>query len=192
MNYEFARSLIVWTGWPVLVIGSLWTLNQAVVFYQAVHKSAYGKLVLLTATGWLITMYCLGIVSTWFLYADPYAAVWVVMPVFLVWAITMVIIVSIMLRWNKMAIALNDLYLRLEHLVEDRTAELESARKKVLNLNLVLEERVLRMTRELEAQFREAQKTNQLLADRDLKMKRLKDEIDTLRGTAGSSSKEQG
>lgn len=131
MELSTIRILIIATGWPILVIGSIFLLGKTWIFYREVKGSLFGRLVVPTILGWLLTMYSLAIVATFYILSDV-EATRVVLPVFIMWFITMVIITVITLRWNKEAAKLHKFYTDLEVQVDERTIELKKAHKKEL------------------------------------------------------------
>lgn len=128
MTPEFLRTLILATGWPVLVMGSIFILVKTSKFYVAVKESPFGKLVLSSIAGWLVTMYSLGIVSTFYMFSSL-ESVRIVFPIFLIWFVTFVIIVTVTIRWSKEVVTLHAFYTGLEEEVRRRTHELEKAHK---------------------------------------------------------------
>lgn len=180
MTPEFIRSVILAIGWPGLVIGSAWTLSEAYDFYRAIKRSVYGKLVLLTVTGWLLTMYGLGVVSTSYLYVDVQSAVWIVTPVFVAWGVCMIIVAAVVRRWNRDAVSLNDLYLHLEDLVRERTAALEGERTRSLNLNLLLEERTRKQAAEIEEKINELARGRREQEAREKELQEMKRKLDAI------------
>lgn len=125
------RILILAIGWPVLTIGSVFLLGKTWIFYREVRGSLFGRLVVPSILGWLLTMYSLAIVATFYMLSDVQATR-IVLPIFVVWFITMITITIITLRWNKEAAKLHEFYTDLEVQVEDRTVELKKAHKKEL------------------------------------------------------------
>jgi len=126
MSLETLRMFILGFGWLVLLLGSVFILARSIQFYRKVKESPFGKLVLASVAGWLITMYSLGIVSTSYMYRDV-AAVRVVFPIFLAWFATFLIIILITFRWSKQAATLQAFYVGLEEEVRQRTQELKQA-----------------------------------------------------------------
>ncbi|OGC25342.1 hypothetical protein A2291_02940 [candidate division WOR-1 bacterium RIFOXYB2_FULL_42_35] len=114
MNLETIRNLILLTGWPVLIIGSIFLTYKAFQFYNSVNRVVFGKLVMIMTGGWLLTMYSLGIVATVAMYANIQSGVYVVLPIFIVWATTMVILTVIDLSWQKEAVTINEFYQDIE------------------------------------------------------------------------------
>ncbi|MFH2033506.1 MAG: PAS domain-containing sensor histidine kinase [Candidatus Margulisiibacteriota bacterium] len=114
MNLELLRTIILSTGWPVLVAGTIFLLYKAIKFNQDVNKVVFGKMVVIMTAGWLFTMYCLGAASTAAMMLDVKTGVYVVFPIFAAWAMTMVIITIITLRWSKEAVTINEFYQDVE------------------------------------------------------------------------------
>ncbi|MFH1726840.1 MAG: PAS domain-containing sensor histidine kinase [Pseudomonadota bacterium] len=114
MNLEFLRSFILVTGWPVLMAGSLFLLYKTYRFYQTVNKVVFGKLVLIMISGWLFTMYCLGVVATLAMYQNLETGVMIVLPIFIGWAITMAAIITITIKWSAEAATINKFYQNIE------------------------------------------------------------------------------
>lgn len=121
---ELIRSLILFIGWPILISGSAFLYYRTYQFYNAVQRNVWGKLVLTMVTGWLLTMYSLGIVSTIFLYVSLQVGTQVVLPIFTLWFITMILIVRIVLRWNREAVEVNKFNMKLQSMVDERTQDL--------------------------------------------------------------------
>lgn len=119
------RNFILSAGWPVLIIGSIYIVAISVRFWRRLEKGVVGRLVLVMVIGWLLTMYSLGITATAYMFTDIENGVSVVLPVFVVWFITMVVIMWSVIRWSKEAATLNAFYRGLEELIKKRTAELE-------------------------------------------------------------------
>ncbi len=118
---DIIRYTILLVGWPMLIAGTLFLYHHSYRFYIDVKKNVWGKLVLAMVTGWLLTMYSLGIVSTIFLFVSPVIGERIVLPIFLVWFVTMILIIRIVLRWNDEAVEFNS---KLEALVDERTNDL--------------------------------------------------------------------
>lgn len=119
-------------------------LRGAVQFHRRVRRSVFGRLVLLMVVGWLVSMYSLGITATAYMMRDPSTGVPIVLPIFLVWGVTMGGITYAVWKWSREAVILNALYTDLEILVEQRThalaeslereRQLEQARTQLLSL----------------------------------------------------------
>lgn len=122
---EPIRDFILLVGWPILILGSIYIVGISVRFWKNLQKGVVGRLVLGMVIGWLITMYSLGITATGYMLTDIEHGVPVVLPIFIVWFITMVVIVWSVIRWSREAETLNAFYRGLEELVKKRTGELE-------------------------------------------------------------------
>lgn len=129
MELSTLRIIILVLGWPVLSIGSVFLLGKTWFFYREVKGSLFGRLVVPSILGWIITMYSLAIVATFYLISDLQATL-IIFPIFVIWFITMIIITIVTLRWNKEATKLHEFYNNLEIQVEERTQELKKAHKK--------------------------------------------------------------
>lgn len=131
VSQDTLRTFIIGFGWPVLIFTSIYILVKSWLFYQKVKESPFGKLVLASSAGWLITMYSLGIVSTFYLFRDV-SAVRIIFPVFLAWFTTIVIILHVTIRWSKEATTLHGVYTNMEAEIKRRTADLENSHKREL------------------------------------------------------------
>ncbi|MBU1867569.1 MAG: PAS domain S-box protein [Candidatus Margulisbacteria bacterium] len=114
MTIELLRFLILAFGWPSLISGSLYFLFSSYRFNRNVHGAIFGKLVLIMTFGWLLTMYCLGIVATLAMFLDVRIGVQYVFPVFVVWAASMLMIYASIRRWTKEAATINEFYQDIE------------------------------------------------------------------------------
>ncbi|MFA6170711.1 MAG: PAS domain-containing sensor histidine kinase [Candidatus Margulisiibacteriota bacterium] len=114
MTIEIMRLIILAIGWPCLIVGSLYFLFSSYQFYLNVHKSIFGKLELLMTFGWLLTMYCLGIIATLAMYLDVRIGVEYVFPIFMVWAASMLMIYASIRQWTKEAATINEFYQDIE------------------------------------------------------------------------------
>ena len=114
MSLESIRFFILITGWPTLIIGTIFLFYRAFKFYVEVNKVVFGKLVLIMTSGWLFTMYCLGFASTLAMFLDVRIGVYVVIPIFITWAISMVLIFIVIANWSKEAITINEFHQDIE------------------------------------------------------------------------------
>ncbi len=126
-NLELIRTFILVTGWPILIAGSVYLTIVSIKFYQNIGKTVFGKLVLAMVLGWFVSMYSLGITATAYMFTEVQSGVIVVIPIFVIWFITMFIITWTVLRWSKEAVTLNGFYRGLEELVKKKTEELEKS-----------------------------------------------------------------
>lgn len=112
---------VVAAGWPGLLGVSAFAIQRSVHFYRSVRKSAPGLLVLLTVIGWITTLAGVALVSTFYLVQAPQEAGPVVLPVFLLWAGSMVVIVWVVQKWGHEAVALDAYYGELEQMERMKT-----------------------------------------------------------------------
>lgn len=127
---EFFRNAVLLLGWPMLLCGSIFLFLRSLKFYNEVQKNVWGKLVLAMVTGWLITMYSLAIVSTAYMLRHPDEGMYTVLPIFVLWFITMVLIVRIVVMWNGQAAGLSKMNLQLQALIDERTKQLQDEKNK--------------------------------------------------------------
>ncbi|MBU0727112.1 HAMP domain-containing histidine kinase [Patescibacteria group bacterium] len=127
---EMIRSIILFAGWPVLILGSIIIILKAHGFYKRTNKLPLGKLILAETFGTLISMYSLGIVATFLMFCDVEKGVKIVLPVFIVWFITMIIISYISWRWRKEAAKINILYYK----IKERTEKLKKEKTKLSHI----------------------------------------------------------
>ncbi|MFH1386189.1 MAG: PAS domain-containing sensor histidine kinase [bacterium] len=114
MSLEAIRQIILMTGWPILATGSVLLFFLAYKFYLDVNRVALGKLVMIMTSGWLVTMYSLGVVATLAMFLDVRQGVFVVFPIFLVWAITMVLLSANVFQWSRKTVDINNFYQDIE------------------------------------------------------------------------------
>lgn len=171
MNLEIIRTLILAIGWPVLIIGSIFILRLALKFYKGVHKTPMGKLVLMMSINQIISMYALALVATGLLRVNLETGVFLVLPVFLVWAAILIATGIVSVKWGKEGIKINELNENLEVTVQKRTKELEQSNEDLNN-----------QRKKMESHTKELEKFNLLMVDRELRMIELKKRIKELGG----------
>lgn len=176
MDFEIIRTLILGIGWPVLIIGSIFILHLALKFYHGVHKTPMGKLVLWMSISTIISMYVLAIFATGFMIVNLKIGVFVVFPLFFVWAASFIAMIIVSVRWGKEGIKINELTENLEVTVQKRTKELEQSNKDLSE-----------QRKKMELYTKELEKFNLLMVDRELKMIELKKEIKELKESGGTS-----
>ncbi len=133
MGIENLRTFIVVFGWTLLISGSIFVLFKTVRFWIDVNRSIFGKLILVMLTGWLVTMYSLASIATLYMYDSPASGVANTTPIFVVWFITMTVIVGVAIRWGKEAIVISAVYRSLESLVVKRTEDLDKAYRRQIS-----------------------------------------------------------
>jgi two-component system, NtrC family, sensor histidine kinase KinB len=114
MSLEMTRMFILALGWPVLILGSVFIFTLVYRFFQAVKGVIFGRLTMIMVTGWIITMYCLGIVATVAMFLDVKVGVTVVFPVFIIWALSMAAVFVVVQQWLKQASTINEFYQDIE------------------------------------------------------------------------------
>lgn len=124
---ELLRNLMFVLGWPILIIGSIFIVSIALRFYYNVGRTVLGKLVLWMIIGWFVSMYSLGITASAFTLINLEQSIPIVLPIFIIWCITMLLIFWVILRWSREAVTLNAFYQNLEKEVKERTEELKNA-----------------------------------------------------------------
>ncbi|MBI2078776.1 MAG: HAMP domain-containing histidine kinase [Euryarchaeota archaeon] len=113
-DWEFIRTAIMTTGWPVLLVGSFFLLRRTIKFHRDVGRSSFGRLVLVMVSGWLVTMYGLGVTASAFMITNPTTAVPIVVPVFGAWLALMAVVGWSVGRWTDQVASINRFYLRLD------------------------------------------------------------------------------
>lgn len=108
------RIFILITGWFFLIGGSVFILYKQFAFNKKIGQPVLSKMILFILTGWFLTMYSLGITSTMLMYNAVILGVKIVLPLFIVWLITMIILFTITNRWNKEIAFKQDFYEQLE------------------------------------------------------------------------------
>ncbi len=131
ITQEMLRTILVSIGWPVLAFASIFILIKNWLFYKETKGSPFSKLAAAAHAGWLVTMYSLGLVSTFYLFRDI-SSLRIVFPVFVVWLITLVILLCVTMRWSTEASALHTNYLNASGEAERRTNDLNAACKREL------------------------------------------------------------
>ncbi len=118
-------------GWPTLAIGSIYILYKSFDFLRRIRQTSLGKFVLVTNTGIIISMWCLGLVATYYLLQDAIGGVTIVLPVFIIWAVIMTVVLYLANKWGNEAVEINIKIQRtkdeLEKSVRQRTKELQLA-----------------------------------------------------------------
>jgi hypothetical protein len=81
------RNTILIVGWPLLVLGSVYllTMVRGKKTYQMIKGSLLGKIITVFMYNMLIGMYALGAVATFYMFCDDEKAIYIVLPVFIIW-----------------------------------------------------------------------------------------------------------
>lgn len=115
-DWEALRLVLLFIGWPGLVGVSTYAVMRAAAFYKGLRHSAPGLLVFLMILGWVATLVGTAMLATMFLLADPEGAGPIVMPVFVVWAGSMITIVWVVQKWGQEASVLDTYYGHVERM----------------------------------------------------------------------------
>lgn len=94
------RILILATGWPILVAGSIYLFYRGRKVYSLVKGSLVGRITKTLVITMLVGMYSLGIIATAYMFADL-KGVWWVAPVTLIWFITFIWTLRVLFRAQK-------------------------------------------------------------------------------------------
>lgn len=124
---EALRTIMLFGGWPMLIVGGFFFAFQAHYFYKKTEKLALGKLIIIETLGILISMVSLGIVATVFLLHDLDIGVKTVLPIFIVWFVVMVMVYVNSRKWSDEASKINILYYK----IKERSKELQEEKTKL-------------------------------------------------------------
>lgn len=114
--WDALQFTLVWVGWPGLALVSAFAIQRAYRFYRGLKHSVPGQLVFLMVVGWVVTLIGVALLSTLYLNQDPEAAGPAVLPVFVVWSGTLIVIVYVVHRWGKEAATLDTYYGEVERM----------------------------------------------------------------------------
>lgn len=85
MNFEIIRDLILISGWPILIISSIFMSIKLFSFCMSENNVVLKRLIFILVIGLLVSMYGLAVVATVFMINSVVLGVLVVLPVFIVW-----------------------------------------------------------------------------------------------------------
>ena len=122
MDYNLARDFILGIGWPVLIIGSVYIVFSALLFYKKMGRTPISKLVPIFASTTVITMFSLGYVATAFMWSDAKRGVILTMPIFIIWLVSMSVILYFAAKFDKKAIHYNDMLIEFSKTKDDFVA----------------------------------------------------------------------
>ncbi|OGZ44863.1 MAG: hypothetical protein A3J54_00355 [Candidatus Ryanbacteria bacterium RIFCSPHIGHO2_02_FULL_45_13b] len=131
LTQEILRTFLISIGWIALICASIFIFIKSWLFYWETKGSPFGKLVAAAHAGWLITMYSLGLVSTFYLFRDI-SSLRIIFPIFVVWFVTLIILLYVTMRWSNEASTLHTTYANLTREVERHTSNLDAACKREL------------------------------------------------------------
>lgn len=143
--FEIIRAAILAIGWPFLIIGSIFVLFKQITFNKKFGQLILGKIMLITAAGWIITMFSLAISATLLMFENIILGVKVVLPIFLIWFIIMITLIAIVRRWNIEALRMQKFYNQLTEGIKKIVSgdfnfriEINSKKHDELNTNTIL------------------------------------------------------
>ncbi len=108
MTLVIIRNIILFVGWPILLLGSIFLIRQSIYFYRKIGKNVFGKIVMILTTSNIITMFCLGFVATIFMIRDIDSVASTVLPIFGVWFVVFFVLMFIEYGLDREAIAYNN------------------------------------------------------------------------------------
>lgn len=86
------RTFMLTFGWIILISSSIILIYKAAELYKKIRHIALSKFIVPALLGWIITMYSLGAVCTFYVFDEPYKGMLVAFPIFLIWAVSIFII----------------------------------------------------------------------------------------------------
>lgn len=138
------QRLILLIGVPILVISTAFVIYQGVEFRKRAKGSIFIKLVIPTVLGWLVTVYSLAVTARFYMFADDRGAL-VVFPIFIVWVVTMMVMLWVVNRWSNEAKRIRGFYYEIEGQVRERTKNLQEAK----NLLEVSNEKLQKLNKQM-------------------------------------------
>ncbi len=112
---------LLYVGWPGLGIVSGYSIWQAARFFRTLRHSAPGLLVLTTILGWVSTLAGAAFIMTLFMARAPATAGPVVLPLFVLWAGSLITIVWVVYRWGEESQVLDTYYGEVERMERMKT-----------------------------------------------------------------------
>lgn len=90
MSSEIGRIIIIFSGWPILIAGSIFLIIMGRYVSRTTKNPPAEKTIKTLVASWLIAIYSLGTVTTAFLFCDgdTTTAVMIVTPIFIIWLAT--------------------------------------------------------------------------------------------------------
>ncbi len=93
ISFEIIRDIILISGWPVLIISSIFVSVKIFYHYKSGENVTSKRLVFVMLIGLLVSMYGLATVATIFMLSNVIFGVLVVLPVFIVWLPSIAVVV---------------------------------------------------------------------------------------------------
>lgn len=129
MIWEVLRLFILVIGWSVLLIGGVFVYLKIRSIYADLKRVEFEKLASVTFLGWIITMFSLGVVATAYMFSSPMHGVIVTLPVFILWLITMILLLKIVFRLSIGVRRISNVYEELEKITKERELQIEELEK---------------------------------------------------------------
>ncbi len=107
---------LIYVGWPGFGIVSAYSIWRAAAFYRQLRHSAPGLLVLLTVVGWITTLAGAALIMTLYLGRAPSQAGPAVLPLFVLWAGSLVTVAWVVYRWGEESQVLDTYYGEIERM----------------------------------------------------------------------------
>jgi signal transduction histidine kinase len=98
------RAMMYTFGWTTLVTSTIVLLYKAAQIRNMIKDSMFAKLIFPILLGWMMTMWSLGTVCTFYVFDLPRKGMIVTTPIFIIWVITMVIVFFITSKFIKEAV----------------------------------------------------------------------------------------
>ncbi len=115
-GWEALYLSLLYVGWPGFGIVSGYSVWRAVGFYRRLRHSAPGLLVLLTIIGWVSTLAGAAFVMTMYLGRAPAQAGPAVLPIFVLWAGSLITVAWVVYRWGEESQVLDTYYGEIERM----------------------------------------------------------------------------
>jgi len=136
-NHLLIRAYMLVIGWTGLIVSSIILVYKASKLHNKIKKLVFGKLIFPTLIGWLVTMYSLGTVSTFYVFDEPKKGMLIAFPVFLLWAVSIIIVFVETAKWSskgvKEAENLINLNLKLEK-ANTQLQEIDEMKSEFINI----------------------------------------------------------
>jgi signal transduction histidine kinase len=141
---ESLQRFILFISMPVLALSTVFVIYRGIEFRKKAKGSIFVKLVIPTVLGWLITVYSLAVIARFYMFADDRGA-FVVFPIFLVWLVTIMVMIWVVNRWSQEARQIRGFYYGIEEQVRERTKNLQEAK----NLLEVSNEKLQKLNKQI-------------------------------------------
>lgn len=143
--WEILRLSILIIGWPTFIIGSIFAFSKIHSTYKELKRGEFSKLASITLSGWIITTFSLGAVSTAYMVSNPKDGVIVIIPVFFLWFMTMIMLLKAIFKLTIEVKEISAVYEKLETITKEKEEQLkiiEQKKKELSEVNSKLDETV--------------------------------------------------